>query len=67
MFLPNHYQLRTNRKYFSRGNVEKDVALPILSGEELYNEVSKYKGIVFCFYFGKRKFHGFNVIYNWIK
>jgi hypothetical protein len=39
----------------------------MLSDEELYNEVSKYKGIMFCFHFRKQKFHGLDVIHNWIK
>ena len=33
--------------------VERDVALPYLSGKELYNMISEYSDIVFCFQFSK--------------
>ena len=48
--------LSTNRKYINDlfvGKVERDVASPILSGEELYNIVSEYEGIVFGYQSGK--------------
>ena len=43
------FQLIKNIKDFFVGIVEKDVALPVPSGEELYDMVSQYKGIVFSF------------------
>jgi hypothetical protein len=44
-----------------------DVAMPVPSSEELYDVVSRYGGIVFGFQFGKQKFYGFGVTYNWVK
>jgi len=44
--LPNH-RYRKNKNYFFVGRVEKDVALPRLSGEELFDVVSEYGDIVF--------------------
>jgi hypothetical protein len=44
-----------------------DVAMPVPSSEELYDVVSRYEGIVFGFQFGKQKFYGFGVTYNWVK
>jgi hypothetical protein len=45
---------RKNIKNFFIGRVESDVALPLLSGEELYDEVSEYDDIVFNFQSSKR-------------
>jgi hypothetical protein len=47
--LPIDYRFRKNRKDFFIGRVEKDVALPLHSGEELYNMESEYSDIVFGF------------------
>jgi hypothetical protein len=49
---------------FFVGRVERDVILPVLLGEELYDVVSQYNDIVFGFQFGKQKFSGFGVTYN---
>jgi len=40
---------RKNRKDFFVGRVERDVALPLLWGEELYDVVLEYNDIVFGF------------------
>jgi hypothetical protein len=49
------------------GRVEKDVASPHLSGEELHNIVSEYGDIVFGLQSGKQKFSGFGLTHNWVK
>jgi hypothetical protein len=36
-----------------KGKVERDVAIPILLGEELYDVVSQYEDIIFGFQFSK--------------
>ena len=41
-FLPSNHRYRKNRKDFFVGRVEKDVAPPRLSGEELLDVVSEY-------------------------
>jgi len=46
-FLPFNHRYRKNRKDFFVGRVEKDVASPRLSGEELHDVVSEYGYIVF--------------------
>jgi hypothetical protein len=46
-FLPPNHRYRKNKKNFFVGKVEKDVAPPRLSGEELHNVVSEYDDIVF--------------------
>ena len=46
-FLPSNHRYRNNRKDFFIGKVEKDVAPPRLSGEELHDVVSEYGDIVF--------------------
>jgi protein-arginine kinase activator protein McsA len=46
-FLPLYHRYRKNRKDFFVGKVEKDVASPRLSGEELHDVVSEYGDIVF--------------------
>jgi len=48
-FLPLNYRYRKNRKDFFVGRVEKDVASPRLSSEELHDVVSKYGDIVLAF------------------
>jgi hypothetical protein len=55
------------RKDFFIDKVERDVTPSVPLGEELYDVVSQYKGIVFGIQFGKHKFHGFGVTINWIK
>ena len=59
--MPTNHRYRKNRKYFFVGRVEKDVAPPRLSGEELHGD------IVFSFQSGKQKFPGFGLTYNWVK
>jgi hypothetical protein len=46
-FLPLNHRYRKNIKDFFIGRVEKDVASPRLSGEELHDVVSVYGDIVF--------------------
>jgi hypothetical protein len=65
--LPTDHKFRKNKKDFFIGRVEKVVALPLLSGEEFYNMVSEYGGIVFSFQFGKQTFPGFGLTQNLIK
>ena len=55
------------RKDFFIYKVERDVTPSVPLGEELYDVVSQYEGIVFGIQFGKQKFHGFGVTINWIK
>jgi len=64
--LTNH-RYRKNRNNFFVGRVEKDVAPPSLSGEELLDVVSEYGDIVFGFQSGKHKFSGFGLTHNWVK
>jgi len=52
-FLPLNHRYRKNKKDFFVGKVEKDVAPPHLSGEELHNVVSEYGDIVFGLQSGK--------------
>jgi len=66
-FLPPNHRYRKNRKDFFVGRVEKDVAPPSLSGEELLDVVSKYGDIVFSLQSGKQKFPGFGLTHNWVK
>jgi len=51
--LPHNHRYRKNRKDFFVGRVEKDVAPPHLSGEELHDVVSEYDDIVFGLQSGK--------------
>jgi hypothetical protein len=46
-FLPPNHRYRKNRKDFFIGRVEKDVAPPRLSSEELHDVVLEYGDIVF--------------------
>jgi hypothetical protein len=48
-FLPTNHRFRKNKKVFFVRKVEKDVAPPRLSGEELHDVVSEYGDIVFGF------------------
>ena len=66
-FLPLNHRFRKNRKEFFIGRVEKDVASPCLSGEELHHVVSEYGDIVFGLQSGKQKFPGFGLTHNWVK
>jgi hypothetical protein len=65
--LPLNHRYRKNRKDFFVGRVEKDVASPHLSSEELHDVVSEYGDIVFGLQSGKQKFPGFGLTYNWVK
>jgi len=51
--LPPNHRYRKNRKDFFVGRVEKDVAPPRLSDEELLDVVSQYGDIVFGLQSGK--------------
>ncbi|XP_073261634.1 uncharacterized protein [Populus alba] len=62
-----YVRFRKNRKDFFVGRVEKDVASPRLSGEELHHVVSEYGDIVFGLQSGKQKFPGFGLTHNWVK
>jgi hypothetical protein len=66
-FLPPNHTYRKNKNDFFVGRVEKDVAPPRLSGEELFDVVSEYSDIVFGLQSGKQKFHGFGLTYNWVR
>jgi len=46
---------------------ERNIAPPESLGEELYDMISQYDDIVFCFHSSKQKFHGFGVTHNWIQ
>ena len=63
-FLPHNHRYRKNRKDFFVGKVEKDVAPPRLSGEELHDVVLKYGDIVFGFQSCKQKFSDFGLSHN---
>ena len=66
-FLPPNHGYRKNKKDFFVGRVEKDVAPPSLSGEELLDVVLEYGDIVFSLQSGKQKFPGFGLTHNWVK
>jgi hypothetical protein len=66
-FLPPNHRYRKNRNDFFIGRVEKNVAPPRLSGEELHDVVSEYGDIVFGLQSGKQKFPGFGLTHNWVK
>jgi len=61
--LPNH-KYRKNKNDFFVGRIEKDVAPPRLSGEELHDVISEYSDIVFGLQSGKQKFPGFGLTHN---
>jgi len=63
-FLPPNHRYRKNINDFFVGRVEKDVAPPCLSGEELLDVVSEYGDIVFGLQSGKQKFPGFGLTHN---
>jgi hypothetical protein len=62
--LPTDHRYRKNINDFFVGKVEKDVALPCISSEELYDVVSGYGDIVFGFQSGKQKFLGSGLTHN---
>jgi hypothetical protein len=66
-FLPPNHSYRKNRKDFFVGRVEKDVAPPRPSSEELHDVVSGYSDIVFGLQSGKQKFSGFDLTHNLVK
>jgi len=66
-FLPYNHRYIKNRKDFFVGRVEKDVAPPRLSGEELHDVVSEYGDIVFGLQLGKQKFPSLGLTHNWVK
>jgi hypothetical protein len=66
-FLPINHRCRKNIKDFFIGRVEKDVARPRLSSEELHDVVLEYGDIVFGLQSGKQKFPGFGSTHNWVK
>ena len=59
--MPTNHRYIKNIKDFFIGKVEKDVAPPHLSGEELHDVVSEYGDIVFGFQ------SGFGLTRNWVK
>jgi hypothetical protein len=61
------HKYRKNINDFFVGRIEKDVAPPHLSGEELYDVMSEYGDIVFGFQSGKQKFPCFCLTHNWVK
>ena len=63
-FLPLNHRYKND---FFVGRVEKDVAPPRHSGEELHDVVSKYGDIVFGLQSGKHKFPGYGLTHNWVK
>jgi len=65
--LPPNHRYRKNKNDFFVCRVEKDVAPPCISGEELFDVVSEYGDIVFGLQSGKQKFPGFGLTYNWVK
>jgi hypothetical protein len=65
--LPSNHRYRKNKNDLFVGRVEKDVAPPHLSSEELFDVVSEYGDIVFRLQSGKQKFPGFGLTYNWVK
>ena len=66
-FLPTNHIYRKNIKDFFIGRVEKDIAPPRLSDEELHDVVLEYGDIVFGFQSSKQNFPGFSLTYNWVK
>jgi hypothetical protein len=48
-FLPTNHKYRKSKRDFFVDIVERDVVPLVLSGEELYDVVSQYEGIVFDF------------------
>jgi hypothetical protein len=66
-FLLLNHRYRKNRKDFFVGRVEKDVASPRLSGEELHDIISEYGDIVFGLQSGKQNFSSFGLTHNWVK
>jgi hypothetical protein len=65
--LPTDHIYRKNIKDFFIGRIKKYVIPLHLFGEELYDVVSEYGGIVFSFQSGKQKFYSFGLTHNWVK
>ena len=65
-FLAIESQVQKNRNDFFVVRVENDVALLLLSGEELHDVVLEYDDIVFGFQSSKQKFPGFGLTNNWV-
>jgi len=65
--LPPNHRYRKKRKDLFVGRVEKDVAPPRLSGEELHDVMLEYDDIVFGLQSSKQKFLGFGLTHNWVK
>jgi len=65
--LPTNHKYLKNKNDFFIGRVEKDVAPPHLLGEELYDMMLEYGDSMFGFQYGKHKFLGFDLTYNWVK
>ena len=65
--MPLNHRYRKKKNDFFVGRVEKDVAPPRLSGEELFDVMSEYDEIVFGLQSGKQKFPGFGLTHNWVK
>ena len=63
-FLPIDHKYINNINILFIGRVEKDVAPPYFSGEELYDVVLYYDDIVFGFQSGKQKFPRFGLTHN---
>ena len=66
-FSPTNHIYKNKINDLFIGRVEKDVAPPRLSGEELHDVVNLYGDIVFSLQSGKQKFPGFSLTYNWVK
>jgi hypothetical protein len=66
-FLATESHVQKEQKGFFISRVEKDVAPPCLSGDELHDVVSEYGDIVSGFQSGKQKFPGFGLTHNWVK
>jgi hypothetical protein len=66
-FLRSHHQYRNNKNDLLKSKSERNVTSLVLYGEELYDVVTQYEGIVFGFYFGKQKFSCSDMTYNWVK
>jgi len=66
-FLPTNHKYLKNKKDFFIDRVEKNIAPPYLLGEELYDMMLEYGDSMFDFQYGKHKFLGFGLTYNWVK
>jgi hypothetical protein len=62
--LPTVHKFKKNKKDLFVSIVERHVVSLLLSGEELYDVVSKYGDIIFGFQSIKEKFSSFGLIHN---